>query len=80
MNNPRHTAWRWAGPVVVGVLFLAAWHLAVTLNDVPFYIVPSPVLVLQTLVEDWPLLWRSLLVTLEVTGMALLLSVLLGTT
>jgi NitT/TauT family transport system permease protein len=78
VSRAKRSAWRLAGPVLVGLLFLAAWHLAVTLNDVPFYIVPSPVLVLQTLLEDWPLLWRALLVTLEVTALALLLSVVLG--
>ncbi len=69
---------RWIGPLLVGLLFLSAWHLAVTLNEVPFYIVPSPLLVMQTLMDDWLLLWRSLLVTLKVTAIALLLSVLLG--
>ncbi len=74
------TRWlRWLGPVAVGVAFVLAWHLFVTIRDVPHYIVPSPFLVAQTLVGDWPLLWRSLIVTLEVTLSALLLSVVLGT-
>lgn len=77
MNTVR--ALKWAGPLLVGVLALGMWQLAVQLNDVPFYIVPSPVLVAKTLAEDWSLLWRSLLFTLEVTGLALALAVGLGT-
>ncbi|HZP91648.1 MAG TPA: ABC transporter permease [Burkholderiales bacterium] len=73
-------AWlRWAGPAVVGLAFLLAWHLFVVVKGIPRYIVPSPVLVLETLWRDWPLLSRSLLVTLEITGLALFFSVLLGT-
>ncbi len=73
-------AWlRWIGPVAVGLLFVAGWHAAVTLGEVPHYIVPSPLLVAETLVADWSLLARSLRFTLEVTLLALALSVLLGT-
>jgi NitT/TauT family transport system permease protein len=71
--------WRWLGPLSMGALFLLAWQLAVMLNDVPFYIVPSPVLVAQTLVDEWSLLWHALLVTLKITLLALLISVVLGT-
>ena len=70
---------RWLGPLLVGLLALGIWQLAVELKDVPFYIVPSPLLVAQTLLEDWALLWQSLLFTLKVTVLALALAVLLGT-
>lgn len=70
---------RWIGPVAAGFAFLLAWHLVVALNEIPHYILPSPLLVFRTLLDDWPLLWRSLLVTIQVTGIALLLAVLLGT-
>ena len=70
---------RWLGPLAVGLLFLLGWHLFVVLAEIPRYIVPSPLLVAQTLVEDWPLLWRSLLITLQVTLIALAVSVVLGT-
>jgi NitT/TauT family transport system permease protein len=70
---------RWIGPFAAGFAFLLAWHLIVSLNEIPHYILPSPLLVFRTLLDDWPLLWRSLLVTVQVTGIALLLAVLLGT-
>ncbi|MEX0958784.1 MAG: ABC transporter permease [Burkholderiales bacterium] len=69
---------RWLGPVAAGLVILLLWHLIVVLNEIPHYILPSPLLVLRTLVEDWALLWRALLITLQVTGIALLLAVLLG--
>ena len=67
-----------AAPLVVGVALLALWQLVVTLNQIPAYIVPGPLLVLETLLQDWESLYRSLLITLQVTGSALLLSVFIG--
>jgi NitT/TauT family transport system permease protein len=70
---------RWLGPLAVGLLFLAGWQLFVVLGDIPPYLVPSPLRVARTLVADWALLSHSLWVTLQVTLVALALSVLLGT-
>lgn len=58
-------------PLVVGAIALAGWDLLVRINDIPPYILPGPGLVLQSLVTDWGTLWPSLLVTLEITIMAL---------
>ena len=71
---------RFAAPAAVGVAFLLLWEGLVKAFDVPFYLVPSPVLVLKTLVQDAPLLLSSLLVTLQITAQALLLAVVLGVT
>jgi NitT/TauT family transport system permease protein len=65
-------------PAAVGAAFVLAWEGLVKAFDVPFYLVPSPVLVLNTLVRDAPLLFASLLVTLKITALALLLAVVLG--
>ncbi len=65
-------------PLVVGVAVLLLWELWLRVFDIPFYIVPSPVLVARTLVHDAPLLFGSLLVTLRIAGLALLFSVLFG--
>lgn len=73
------TTWlRAAAPLVVGLAFLLFWQVLVTVNEVPAYLVPSPALVAQTLVQDWALLSASLLATLQVTGAALVLAVVLG--
>jgi NitT/TauT family transport system permease protein len=71
-------ALRYGAPFAVGVLLLALWQWAVTAYQVPSYLVPSPVLVARTLVNDWPLLSRSLAFTLGVTLAALAAAVILG--
>ncbi len=69
---------RFAAPLAVGIAFVLLWEGLVKAFDVPFYLVPSPARVLNTLVQDAPLLLGSLLVTLKITAMALLLAVVLG--
>lgn len=58
-------------PLVVGLIALGAWDLVVRVNGIPPYILPGPGLVLASLVNDWSTLWPSLLVTLEITLLAL---------
>ncbi|MCK9919521.1 ABC transporter permease [Microbacteriaceae bacterium K1510] len=54
-------------PAVVLVLVLLAWDLIVRGLAIPSYVLPSPGLVLSTLIADAGLLFRSLLVTLTLT-------------
>jgi NitT/TauT family transport system permease protein len=61
-------------PVVSLLAAGTAWELVVRLNDLPPYVLPSPVLVAQTMVVDWSILWASLLVTLTTTLEGLLLA------
>ena len=65
-------------PAAVGLLVLAGWQALVDAFDVPKYLVPSPMVVAKTLVEDRVLLAMSLLVTLKVTLLALLIAVVAG--
>lgn len=44
-----------------------AWDALVRFKDIPPYVLPGPGLVAATLVQDWPILWRSLLTTLLTT-------------
>ena len=69
---------KYSAPVLVGLAALCLWHALVTAYDVPSYLVPSPMLVWRTLLQDWGLLSASLLVTLRITFLALLLAVMLG--
>ena len=64
-----------AGVLALGV---ALWDLVVRIKGIPPYILPSPGLVLATLVTDWPILWSSLLATLTTTLEGLLLAVIGG--
>ena len=71
---------RWMLPSLVLVVSLLAWHLYVTLWEVPHYILPGPVLVAQSMVEDWGMLYPALLITGRLTLLALLFAVLGGVT
>jgi NitT/TauT family transport system permease protein len=63
-----------AAPLAVGVLVLAAWEAAVRFGNVPPYILPGPVLIATTLVQDWESLLPSLANTLQTTVFAFLLA------
>src|SRR4051812_19243935 len=54
-------------PVIVLTAGLAAWEAVVRINDIQPYVLPGPLLVLQTLVADWRVLSESLGVTLLTT-------------
>jgi NitT/TauT family transport system permease protein len=65
-------------PLILGVLFVAAWGAVVRIGHIPPYILPGPLLVLETLWHDGPSLLASLLVTLRITAAALLAAVVVG--
>ncbi|WP_240535569.1 ABC transporter permease subunit [Bradyrhizobium sp. STM 3809] len=46
---------------------MAAWELVVRINGIQPYVLPGPLLVLKTLVNDWDILSQSLLTTLVTT-------------
>lgn len=69
---------RLLAPLAIAALAIAAWDLVVRLNQIPPYILPGPGLVVASLVTDWPILGPSLLVTLKITGLALLAATLGG--
>jgi NitT/TauT family transport system permease protein len=54
-------------PVLVLAIGVAAWELVVRANEIPPYVLPGPGAVFRTLVNDWPVLSRSLLATLQTT-------------
>lgn len=54
-------------PAVTFGIGLMVWDLVVRLNDLPPYQLPGPWLVFTTLVQDWRILYDSLLVTLVTT-------------
>jgi len=60
-----------AAPVAVAILFLGAWEWVVRANEIAPYILPSPLLVAETLWTDGPSLLSSLWVTLRTTLAAL---------
>jgi NitT/TauT family transport system permease protein len=67
-------ALRIALPIIVLAFGLAVWELVVRMKNIPPYVLPSPGLIVQTFVNDWALLSRSLLVTLITTFEGFLLA------
>ncbi|WP_052050556.1 ABC transporter permease [Leptolyngbya sp. KIOST-1] len=61
-------------PIIVGLVLLTLWELAVRLTDTPHYILPGPILILQTLGRDWPTLLPSWFVTMKIAFTALALA------
>jgi NitT/TauT family transport system permease protein len=70
---------RYGAPVAVAVVALLLWQALVVVNDVPAYLVPSPLRVAQALVEDRVLLLDSLAVTVGIALAALAIATLAGT-
>ncbi|HEX4409432.1 MAG TPA: ABC transporter permease [Xanthobacteraceae bacterium] len=66
-NEHRDHVLQIALPIIVLAFILGIWEIAVRVGQIPPYVLPSPSLILQTLVADWSLLAQSLLVTLLTT-------------
>ncbi len=54
-------------PAIILVIVVGGWEALVRLRQIPPYILPSPGVIARTLVEDWPVLFESLLTTLRTT-------------
>ncbi|WP_407714514.1 ABC transporter permease [Comamonas testosteroni] len=65
-------------PALVGLVLLLVWQALVTLLELPPYLVPSPLLMLQTLMTDWAALGLSLWVTVKITLLAFALATVAG--
>ena len=69
---------RIVAPAVVAAAIVTLWHVLVRVFEVPRYLVPTPYDVATTLVQDWDLLFRSLLVTLKITFFAFVCATVFG--
>ena len=65
-------------PSIIAVLVIGGWELLVRINEIPHYILPGPGLVLESLINDWASLFPSLLITLQITFLALAIAVVGG--
>jgi NitT/TauT family transport system permease protein len=71
----------WPGiiaPVAIGILMLFAWEAMVRIKGIPSYILPGPLLIVRTLIDDWGTLSEALLITLRITFAALIAAVTIG--
>jgi NitT/TauT family transport system permease protein len=69
---------RWGGPALTAIAVVALWHGAVTLLEVPAYLVPSPLAVARRVGEDIEFLGFHALVTLFETLGGFLLALVAG--
>jgi len=65
-------------PLMVAVVLLGTWQGLVTGLKLPAYLVPSPVLMVQTLFTDWVALGLALLVTLKITVLSFVAATVVG--
>ncbi|MBU1358668.1 MAG: ABC transporter permease [Gammaproteobacteria bacterium] len=69
---------RVALPLMVGVVLVALWQWVVVAMELPPYLVPSPYLMMTTLVTDWAPLGMALLVTVKITVLAFVVATVVG--
>lgn len=69
-----HGIVRFVLPALLLAIAVAAWDIAVRVFALPPYILPGPQLVAGSLIGDWDILFRSLLVTLGITFQGFLLA------
>jgi NitT/TauT family transport system permease protein len=67
-----------AAPYLFGVVFLGGWEAIVRIEKIPAYLLPGPLLILQTLITDFPILLPNLIVTLKTTVIAFLAAAIVG--
>jgi NitT/TauT family transport system permease protein len=80
-GNLQPSAEKWlafAAPYLFGVLFLGGWEAIVRIEKIPAYLLPGPLLILQTLITDFPILLPNLIVTLKTTVIAFLAAAIVG--
>jgi NitT/TauT family transport system permease protein len=65
-------------PAIVAIVLLTLWQGLVTGFKLPPYLVPSPILMFQTLLTDWQTLGGSLLFTLKITLFSFAVAVIVG--
>ena len=81
MRPLMHHPWfgRVMAPLTVGVVILLVWQWACAHWEIPPYLFPAPSAIVQSFVDNWPVLLHALWSTLLVTLMAFAASVILGT-
>jgi NitT/TauT family transport system permease protein len=77
-KKPRRNYDKVLYPVMVAIVLLTAWQGLVTGLKLPPYLVPSPILMMQTLFTDWQMLGMALLFTLKITLLSFGLAVVVG--
>jgi len=67
-------------PIILGIVIVALWEFIVYHWKIPKFIFPSPSMIVQALIADFPTLMGSLWTTLKVTLSAFIIASILGIT
>ena len=65
-------------PVLIAVLFLAAWQLLVVVQDIKPYLLPAPSLIASNFLGDISLMWSAALYTATTAFLGLVFGTMLG--
>ena len=65
-------------PIILFCFVILLWELLLDINNTPHYILSKPSLIIFTLIKEWQNLFPALIVTANVTVLALILAVFLG--
>ena len=65
-------------PVLIAVIFLAAWQVLVVVRDLKPYLLPAPSLIASNFFSDIPLMWAATLYTGTTALLGLVFGTLLG--
>lgn len=64
--------------LILGIIVLLTWEISVRVMNIPPYLLPGPILVLKTMIQEWNELLTSLLITIKITVVALAVAVVSG--
>lgn len=65
-------------PIALGLLALLGWEFSVRLTHTPPYLLPGPLLIFQTLIQDRSILFPALLTTFKITVCAFVAATISG--
>ncbi len=69
---------QWLFPALVAIVMLLLWQFLVTIFNVPAFLVPSPLVVVQSLAQNFPSLFMSLLYTMKITVISFAVAIVIG--
>ena len=85
MNTPVNTPFlkqprvqRVLYPALVAIALISLWQALVVGLELPPYLIPSPELMMKTLINDWTTLFGSLLITMKITVLSFVVAVVIG--
>lgn len=70
--------WQGAAPWLYTIGLFVVWELAVRIFGIAPYVLPAPSVILNAIIEFWPVIWKNSLQTLYTTSVGFLLAVVGG--